>query len=101
MYSLRKKLPETAGSCKTRRRNPKELDEAETDFKNKRPLSNASSALKVYNSKGGGLGNSLIVRSPINGEIISNQIVNGQFLKGDADPVVIIAELSKVWITGE
>ncbi|MCT4221089.1 efflux RND transporter periplasmic adaptor subunit [Elizabethkingia anophelis] len=80
----------------------KELDEAETDFKNKKTsLSNASSALKVYNSKGGGLGSPLIVRSPINGEVISNQIVNGQFLKGDADPVVIIAELSKVWITGE
>ncbi|MDC8025812.1 efflux RND transporter periplasmic adaptor subunit [Elizabethkingia anophelis] len=67
----------------------------------KTSLSNASSALKVYNSKGGGLGSPLIVRSPINGEVISNQIVNGQFLKGDADPVVIIAELSKVWITGE
>ena len=80
----------------------KELDEAETDFKNKKTsLSNASSALKVYNSKGGGLGSPLIVRSPINGEVISNKIVNGQFLKGDADPVVIIAELSKVWITGE
>jgi len=80
----------------------KELDEAETDFKNKRTsLSNASSALKVYNSKGGGIGSPLIVRAPINGEIISNKIVNGQYLKGDADPVMIIAELSKVWISGD
>ncbi|MDR6369422.1 cobalt-zinc-cadmium efflux system membrane fusion protein [Chryseobacterium bernardetii] len=80
----------------------KELDEAETDFKNKKTsLSNASSALKVYNSKGGGLGSPLVVRAPINGEIISNKIVNGQYLKGDADPVMIIAELSKVWISGD
>lgn len=80
----------------------KELDEAETDFKNKKTsLSNASSALKVYNSKGGGIGSPLIVRAPINGEIISNKIVNGQYLKGDADPVMIIAELSKVWISGD
>ncbi|MDR6547552.1 cobalt-zinc-cadmium efflux system membrane fusion protein [Chryseobacterium rhizosphaerae] len=80
----------------------KELDEAETDFKNKKTsLSNASSALKVYNSKGGGIGSPLIVRAPISGEIISNKIVNGQYLKGDADPVVIIAELSKVWISGD
>ncbi|MDR3026145.1 efflux RND transporter periplasmic adaptor subunit [Chryseobacterium sp.] len=80
----------------------KELDEAETDFKNKRTsLSNASSALKVYNSKGGGIGSPLIVRAPISGEIISNKIVNGQYLKGDADPVMIIAELSKVWISGD
>lgn len=80
----------------------KELDEAETDFKNKKTsLSNASSALKVYNSKGGGIGSPLVVRAPINGEIISNKIVNGQYLKGDADPVMIIAELSKVWISGD
>lgn len=80
----------------------KELDEAETDFKNKKTsLSNASSALKVYNSKGGGMGSPLVVRAPINGEIISNKIVNGQYLKGDADPVMIIAELSKVWISGD
>lgn len=80
----------------------KELDEAETDFKNKKTsLSNASSALKVYNSKGGGIGSPLIVRAPISGEIISNTIVNGQYLKGDADPVIIIAELSKVWISGD
>lgn len=80
----------------------KELDEAETDFKNKKTsLSNASSALKVYNSKGGGIGSPLIVRAPISGEIISNKIVNGQYLKGDADPVMIIAELSKVWISGD
>lgn len=80
----------------------KELDEAETDYKNKKTsLSNASSALKVYNSKGGGIGSPLIVRAPINGEVISNKIVNGQYLKGDADPVVIIAELSKVWISGD
>jgi cobalt-zinc-cadmium efflux system membrane fusion protein len=80
----------------------KELDEAETDFKNKKTsLSNATSALKVYNSKGGGIGSPLIVRAPINGEIISNRIVNGQYLKGDADPVIIIAELSKVWISGD
>ncbi|UKB80506.1 efflux RND transporter periplasmic adaptor subunit [Chryseobacterium sp. MEBOG07] len=80
----------------------KELDEAETDFKNKKTsLSNASSALKVYNSKGGGIGSPLVVRAPIHGEIISNKIVNGQYLKGDADPVMIIAELSKVWISGD
>ena len=57
--------------------------------------------MKVYNSRGGGLGSPLIVRAPIRGEIVSNKIVNGQYLKDDAEPVVIIAELSKVWITGE
>ncbi|WP_426479841.1 efflux RND transporter periplasmic adaptor subunit [Chryseobacterium sp. CBSDS_008] len=80
----------------------KELEEAETDFKNKKTsLSNTSSALKVYSSKGGGIGSPLVVRAPINGEIILNKLVTGQYLKGDADPVMIIAELSKVWISGD
>ncbi|WP_312749500.1 efflux RND transporter periplasmic adaptor subunit [Epilithonimonas hominis] len=80
----------------------KELEEAETDYKNKKnALNNASSALKVYNNKTMGLGSPLIVRSPISGEVISNRIVNGQFLRNDSEAVVIIAELSKVWIAGE
>lgn len=78
----------------------KELEEADTEYKNKKSaLSNISSALKVYNSNGNG--GSLIIRAPIRGEVISNRIVNGQYLKADAEPVVIIAELSKVWVTGE
>jgi cobalt-zinc-cadmium efflux system membrane fusion protein len=78
----------------------KELEEAETEYKNKKTsLSNTSSALKVYNSKGSG--GSLIVRAPISGEVISNKVVTGQYLKEDAEPVMIIAELSKVWITGD
>lgn len=79
----------------------KELEEAETEFKNKKiSLSNASTALKIYNSQGKGSGG-LIVRSPIAGEVISNKIVTGQYLREDAEPVMIVAELSKVWISGE
>lgn len=79
----------------------KELEEAETEFKNKKiSLSNASTALKIYNSQRKGSGG-LIVRSPIAGEVISNKIVTGQYLREDAEPVMIVAELSKVWISGE
>lgn len=64
MSSSQKKLPQTARDLvKHGVGIQKELDEAETDFKNKKTsLSNASSALKVYNSKGGGLGSPLIVK---------------------------------------
>ena len=79
----------------------KELDEAETDFKNKNISFQCFFCTKGIQQQRRRFRQPLIVRSPINGEVISNQIVNGQFLKGDADPVVIIAELSKVWITGE
>ncbi|HCM33686.1 efflux RND transporter periplasmic adaptor subunit [Chryseobacterium sp.] len=79
----------------------KELEESETEFKNKRiSLTNASTALKIYNSQSKGSGG-LIVRAPISGEIISNKIVTGQYLREDAEPVIIVAELSKVWISGE
>lgn len=79
----------------------KELEEADTEFRNKKiSLSNASTALKIYNSQGKGSGG-LIVRAPISGEIISNKIVTGQYLREDAEPVMIVAELSKVWISGE
>lgn len=79
----------------------KELEEAETEFKNKKiSLSNASTALKIYNSQSKGSGG-LIVRAPIAGEVISNKIVTGQYLREDAEPVMIVAELSKVWISGE
>ena len=44
------------------------------------------------------LGQPLVVRSPISGEIIENNIVTGQYLKDDTEPVAIVADLSEVWI---
>lgn len=77
----------------------KELEEAETEYQNKKTsLSNASSTLNAYNSKGSG--GTYMVKAPISGEIISSKIVTGQYLKEDSEPVVTVAELSKVWITG-
>lgn len=79
----------------------KELEESETEFRNKKiSLTNASTALNIYNSSGRGSGG-LIVRAPISGEVISSTIVTGQYLREDAEPVMIVAELSKVWISGE
>lgn len=40
----------------------------------------------------------LVVRSPINGEIVKNNITVGQYLKMDAEPVVTVADLNKVWV---
>ena len=44
------------------------------------------------------LGQPLIVRSPIAGEIVTDRIVIGQYIKEDAEPVAVIANLSKVWV---
>ena len=59
---------------------------------------NASAALRVYqvdNPVEMILGQPMIVRSPIPGEVIKDNIVTGQYLKA------IVADLSKVWIAAQ
>ncbi|WP_306349771.1 efflux RND transporter periplasmic adaptor subunit [Flavobacterium sp. '19STA2R22 D10 B1'] len=81
-----------------------ELEESETNYQTKKSaFSNADAALHVFNidpSKSH-LGQPLLVRSPIKGEIVSNNIVIGQYQKDDSSPIAIVAELSKVWIIGQ
>jgi cobalt-zinc-cadmium efflux system membrane fusion protein len=82
----------------------RELEEAETDFATKKSaLENAAAALLIFNinPENTVLGQPLVVRSPIKGEIVDNKIVIGQYLKEDAAPIAIVAELSKVWIVGQ
>ncbi len=43
------------------------------------------------------LGQPLIVRYPLAGEVVKDNIVICQYLKEDANPVIIIANLNKVW----
>ena len=43
-------------------------------------------------------GQPLIVRAPIGGEVVKSRLVMGQYLKEDADPVMIVANLEKVWV---
>ncbi len=82
----------------------KDLEEAEVNFElSKRDFENSIASLKVYhvNPDELVLGQPLIIRSPIKGEIVENNIVIGQYLKEDAEPVAIVAELSKVWVIGQ
>jgi cobalt-zinc-cadmium efflux system membrane fusion protein len=82
----------------------KDLDEAEVNFElTRRDFENSIASLNVYhvNPEELVLGQPLIVRSPIQGEIVENNIVIGQYLKEDAGPVAIVAELSKVWVIGQ
>lgn len=82
----------------------KDLEEADVNYElTKRDFENSIASLKVYQVDPEELviGQPLIVRSPIKGEIVENNIVIGQYLKEDAGPVVIVAELSKVWVIGQ
>lgn len=80
----------------------KELEEAETNFAiSNTTLNNAAAALKIYDNNPAQvvLGQPMLVRSPIHGEILSNSIVLGQYNKEDAPALLRIAELSKVWVS--
>ena len=74
----------------------KELEEAEVNYElKKKDYENAVAALKVFQIEPEDLvlGQPLIVRSPIAGEIVTDRIVIGQYIKEDAEPVAVIANL--------
>ncbi len=82
----------------------KDMEEAEVAFElGKRTYENSIASLNVYhvNPDEMVLGQPLIVRSPIAGEVIADNIVIGQYLREDAGPVALVAELSKVWVVGQ
>ena len=79
----------------------KEVEEAEVNYElKKKDYENALAALKVFQIEPDQLvlGQPMIVRSPISGEIVKNNIVIGQFMKDDADPVAVVADLNEIWV---
>ncbi len=82
----------------------KELEEALNTLQIvEKEYENAYSALQVYqvNPENIILGQPLIVRSPIAGHVIENNIVTGQYIKDDSEPIATIADLSQVWVTAQ
>lgn len=79
----------------------KEVEEAEVNYElKKKDYENALAALKVFqiNPDELVLGQPLTVRSPIGGEVVTDRIVIGQYIREDAEPVAVIADLNKVWV---
>jgi cobalt-zinc-cadmium efflux system membrane fusion protein len=79
----------------------KDFDEAETACQIAiNEYEKLEESLKIFNVKPDEISmvNPLIVRSPISGEIVRNNLTVGQYLKVDADPVVTVADLSKVFV---
>jgi membrane fusion protein, heavy metal efflux system len=82
----------------------KDLEEAEVNYAlKKKDFENAYASLKVYQVDTADLvlGQPLIVRSPIRGTIVENNIVIGQYIKEDSEPVATVAELDKIWVSGQ
>jgi cobalt-zinc-cadmium efflux system membrane fusion protein len=82
----------------------KDLEEAQNKLEvSTQEYKNTLQALKIFNvdPERMTMGENLVVRSPIEGQVIENNLIIGQFLKEDTDPVAIVAELSKVWIVAQ
>jgi len=82
----------------------KNLEEAETmNEVAQNEYKNAEAGIKIFKVDPDKvvLGQPLIVKSPITGEVIDNKIVVGQFINDNASSVATVAELSQVWVTGK
>lgn len=80
----------------------KDLEEARSLFEiNQKEYQNQSAALKIYqvDPEKMVLGQSLVIYSPITGDVISNEVISGHFLKSDEPPRAVIADLSRVWVS--
>lgn len=79
----------------------KEVEQAEVDYQLKRQeFENTRLALKVFQVDPDAvkLGEPLIIRSPIAGKVVMSNIVMGQYIKEDSEPLVVVADLKKVWV---
>ena len=82
----------------------KDMEEAETDYEMAvKDYENAVMSLKVLNINPAkmNMGQALTVVSPIAGEVVQMNMVIGQYVKSDGEPLAIVAELSKVWVVAQ
>lgn len=79
----------------------KDFDEAKLEFEMaQKECEKTNAILKIYNlnPEEADMAKPLIVRSPIEGEIVQTDITVGQYIKSDADPIVTVADLEKIWV---
>lgn len=79
----------------------KELDEAKTAYSLAvEEYRHAVAVAKEYqiDIKNAEVGQPMIVRSPITGQVLKNDLVIGEYLKEDAATKVVVADLDKVWV---
>lgn len=82
----------------------RELEEATNAlYLSEKEFENATEALKVFQTdlEHMKLGEPLVIRAPIAGDVIENNLVTGQYLSSEAEHVAIIADLSKVWVVAQ
>lgn len=79
----------------------RDLEEAETIYKNAvKEHESSKAALEAYgiDPDNAAVGQPLKIISPVSGKVVKSSLVIGQYLKEDAEPQVIVADLSKIWV---
>ncbi|MDE6121470.1 MAG: efflux RND transporter periplasmic adaptor subunit, partial [Muribaculaceae bacterium] len=87
--------------CRSRVISQGELEESRTDWElKKQACEEAAAALDIFGIRPDEvkLGEPLIVRAPISGKIVSDNLTIGQYVKEDSEPLAVIADLSTVWV---
>lgn len=82
----------------------KEMEEAINTLKRaEKEYENTYSAIKIFqtNPENMILGQPLIIRSPIAGNVIEDNLVTGQYIKDEAESVAIVADLTRVWVVAQ
>jgi cobalt-zinc-cadmium efflux system membrane fusion protein len=82
----------------------RELEEAEASYELAlRDYENAETTLKILHidPEKVHMGQALTIVSPIAGEVVQTHITIGQYVKSDADPLAIVADLSRVWVAAQ
>lgn len=79
----------------------KEFEEAESAYQlSLKELEFSAASIRVFNTdpENVSMDKPMIVYSPINGEVVKTDFTTGQYIKADADPVIKVADLKKVWV---
>lgn len=93
-YLRKKDLLETGVS------SGKEFDEAKLEFDLAvREYEKTVAMLKIFNvnPEEADIARPLVIKSPISGEIVRTDITVGQYIRSDADPIITIADIDKIW----
>lgn len=78
----------------------RELEEIQTEFDIVRSeMQSMELKLRIFGMSEEDLGRPLMVRSPINGRVIDLQVSAGEFIAEAEEPLMIVADLSSVWVT--
>ena len=78
----------------------RELEEARTEYEIARSeMQGVSLKMQIMGISEEDVGKPLIVRSPINGRVVDLAVAPGEFIAEPEEPLMIVADLSSVWVT--